>query len=121
MLWIHALQLQATRHEKLNLVDSPCNASSDYDLGHCVEKSVFKRIGCQLPWGRVEVDGLPLCHHNRKMLENHSMEYWNAIEYGRDQMIERTTNCLLPCSYMEYTVRFKLLRHLLDFFVCSGG
>ena len=37
MLWIHALQLQATRHEKLNLVDSPCNASSDYD-SLCGEK-----------------------------------------------------------------------------------
>ena len=80
-----------------------------------MERSVFKRIGCQLPWGRVKVDGLPLCD-NRTLLINHTLEYWRAIEYGRDQMIERT-NCLLPCSYMEYTVSLKLLRQISDLFV----
>ena len=103
------MHLQATRHEKLNLPDSPCNASSDYDLGHCVEKSVYRRIGCQLPWGwgRVQVDGLPLCD-NMTMLEKHTLEYWLSIEYGRDWLIKRT-NCVLPCSYMEYTVSFKFI------------
>ena len=78
-----------------------------------MEISVFKRIGCQIPWGRVKVDGLPLCD-NETMLENHTAEYWSATEYGRDLLINRT-NCLLPCSYMEYTVSLKLLRQILDF------
>ena len=37
--------------------------------------------GCQSPWSRVVVDGLPLCD-NSSLLENYSNEYFNPNSEG---------------------------------------
>ena len=58
--------------------------------------------GCQTPWSRVNVEGLPLCD-NRTMLYKYSVQYWEFGKLEREDLI-KLTNCLMPCSYMEYKV-----------------
>ena len=93
---------QVIRHEKLNRPYSPCEPSPDYNLGHCVEKSVMRKIGCQPQWRRVNISGLPICD-NGTMLDKFAHKYKNAVEYGKNA-IKKRTNCLVPCTFMEYKV-----------------
>ena len=86
----------------MNRPDNPCESSLAYNLGHCVEKSVMRKIGCQPPWRRVSVEGLPLCD-NSKMLHKYGHEYFYAVDYGRHNLLKKT-NCMLPCSFTEYKV-----------------
>ena len=60
--------------------------------------------GCQSPWSRVVVDGLPSCD-NSTLLENYSNEYVAAMGLGRNGLID-WTGCLMPCTFMEYKVKF---------------
>ena len=64
----------------------------------------MRMAGCQPPMGRVKVDGLPLCD-NMTMLKNHADNTWYTTEYGREWLIN-STKCLMPCSFMEYKVKF---------------
>ena len=88
----------------MNRPYSPCEPDTDYKFGHCVEKSVMRKIGCQPPWRRVNVEGLPLCD-NATMLAKYTMQYFKAVEYGKGVLMKRT-NCLMPCTFMEYKVRY---------------
>ena len=106
--------LQAIRHEKLNLPNSPCEASLEYDFGKCVERSVMVGAGYQTSWSRVVVDGLPLCD-NSTLLEYYSNAYFEAMGLGRNELIERT-GCLMPCTFMEYKVQV-YGSHLLNQFI----
>ena len=95
---------QVIKHEKLNRPDNPCEPDPDYNLGHCVEKSIMRKIGCQLPWRRVNIDGMPICD-NSTMLNNYDYSYWWAVDWGIDNLI-KLTKCLMPCSFMEYKVQY---------------
>ena len=95
---------QVIKHEKLNRPDKPCDPDHDYNLGHCVEKSIMRRIGCQLPWRRVNIEGLPICD-NSTMLYKYDYFYWKAVDYGKDNLM-KITQCLMPCSFMEYKVPY---------------
>ena len=96
----------------MNRPDNPCNPDPDYNLGHCVDKYVMRRIGCQPPWRRVNIEGLPICD-NGTMLYKYDYSYWWAVDSGRD-MLRKLTKCLMPCSFMEYKVSyFQLLSKVL--------
>ena len=70
--------------------------------------------GCQSPWSRVVVDGLPSCD-NSTLLENYSNEYVAAMGLGRNGLID-WTGCLMPCTFMEYKVQV-YGSHLLNQFI----
>ena len=94
--------LQAIRHQKLNRPDNPCENSPDYNLGHCVEKSVMRKTGCQPPWRKINVFGLPLCD-NFTLLAKYGSEFERVGRMVREDVVENT-KCLMPCSFMEYEV-----------------
>ena len=104
------VSLQAIRHEKLNLPAAPCNDSPDYNIGDCIERGLMTIAGCQPPWRRVSVEGLPLCDKN-ETLNKFSKERQDSWEMMRSELYVKT-KCLMPCSYMEFKVK------ILTF--CSG-
>ena len=72
----------------------------------------MRKIGCQLPWRRVNIEGLPICD-NATMLNHYDYSYSWAVDSGRD-MLMKLTKCLMPCSFMEYKVPyFQLLSKVL--------
>lgn len=91
------------RHERLNKPSNPCESSREYDFAECVEKSIITKVGCQPPWRRYTVEGVPLCD-NMSLLMNYGaanlerMYLMDTIELVED------TKCVLPCSFMEYKV-----------------
>ena len=93
---------QPVRHEKMNMPNSPCEKSINYNFGHCVERFMIKMAGCQPLWRRVTVEDLPLCN-NKTMLAKYSAQYWELGYLSREEL-SRRTKCLIPCSYMEYKV-----------------
>ena len=56
--------------------------------------------GCQTPWSRVNVEGLPLCD-NKTMFYRQTVQYWELGKLGREDLI-KLTNCLMPCSYRVF-------------------
>ena len=66
-------------------------------------------VGCQPPWRRFSVEGLPLCD-NSNLLTQFGNEYGRIITMVKNELIEET-KCLAPCTFMEYKV---------DITICSG-
>ena len=66
--------LKVIRHEKLNTVDNPCNPSPDYNFANCVERSVVAKVGCQPPWRRFTMQGVPQCD-NWSQLSSYGKQY----------------------------------------------
>ena len=97
--------LQAIRHEKIDLPHSPCEKFPDYNFGECVERSIMLKAGCQTAWSRVNPEGVPVCD-NSSLLEKYSNIYWEAVDMDRHKLLEYT-NCLMPCTFMEYEVSFR--------------
>ena len=95
------------KHEKLNLPESPCEPSSEYNFASCVERSIITRAGCQPPWRRFTVDNIPVCS-NWSMLAHFGKEYERIMFMFRDDLIE-TTKCSLPCTFLEY----KVIHHVI--------
>ena len=99
---------QAIRHEKLSQPHSPCDPTPDYSFGCCVERYLVQLVGYQPPWSRFGVEGVPLCD-TWTLLSRYSEENRRLTEeMDRAEIIE-ATQCLLPCSYMEYRVSTLLL------------
>ena len=98
--------IQAIRHEKIDLPNKKCRRSNDYNFGECVERSLMIKAGCQIAWSRVKVEGLPICD-NSSLLEKYSYTYWKAVDMERNMLLEYT-NCLMPCTFMEYEVSLRL-------------
>ena len=96
------VNLLPIRHEKLNLPAKPCDDSPDYNVGDCIEKSLMVKAGCQPPWRRVDVEGLPLCDNNQT-LHKYSLVRLETWEMTSSELIYKT-KCPMPCSYMEYKV-----------------
>ena len=96
--------LKAIRHEKLNQPQKPCNPSPDYDFTICLEKSIITRAGCQPPWSRFKMECEPLCD-NLTLLNKFAKESFEFYSPDKNELFEKT-NCLLPCSFMEYRVSF---------------
>ena len=60
-------------------------------------------LGCQPHWRRFTVDGLPVCSNATQIYhysEGYQNFYWN---WNRKMLIEKT-ECLMPCTFMEYKV-----------------
>ena len=98
------IYLKPIRHEKLNLPNSPCEPSPDYNFGECVDASLMSKAGCKVPWSRVNMNStsLPLCD-NEAMLETYNELCWETVALGKEELSE-FTKCLLPCTFMEYKV-----------------
>ena len=96
------VNLKPIRHEKLNQPEKPCKKSPDYNVGDCIEKSLMVEAGCQPPWRRVDVEGLPLCDNN-ETLYKYSKARLDIWEMTKDELIYKT-NCPMPCIFMEYKV-----------------
>ena len=61
----------------------------------------MKKVGCQSFWNKYDMKGIDIC-------KNEKMKLYTA-ERGRLGMMYReeliaVTNCLMPCTYMEYDV-----------------
>ena len=63
------------------------------------------KAGCQTPWSRVNVEGVPVCD-NSSLLEKYSNTYWKAVDMDRYKLLEYT-NCRMPCTFMEYEVSLR--------------
>ena len=97
-----SVYLQAIRHEKLNQPHAPCEPDPGYNFAECVEKVIMLNVGCQPPWRRFSVEGLPLCD-NSNLLTQFGNEYGRIITMVKNELIEET-KCLAPCTFMEYKV-----------------
>ena len=76
----------------------------------------MKRVGCQPPWRKFSVEGLPLCD-NWTLLEIYGNESSRInTDITRETLI-RKTKCLPPCSFMEYKFVNKTMNSILRFLV----
>ena len=94
---------QAIQHNKLSLAERPCQTSPEYNFTHCFHTHVIKNIGCQPHWTLVSVEGVPDCH-NHTTLQKYTDVLWNISYNMNTDEVFQATNCLRPCTYMEYTV-----------------
>ena len=88
----------------------------DYNFGHCVDRSVIRFFECQPPWRRVDIKDLPICD-NSMILQKYSHYYFWLTTMGKDELVENT-NCITPCSFMEYKVAmaiYSLLKNVALF------
>ena len=74
------------------------------------------KAGCQTPWSRVNVEGVPVCD-NSSLLEKYSNTYWKAVDMDRYKLLEYT-KCLMPCTFMEYKVTTSTQASLSLFLHC---
>ena len=81
--------------------------------------------GCQPPWRRFSVEGLPLCNNFTLLAKNFGATYTKYyIDITDREGIIAETGCLMPCSFMEYKVSgmnnslyFKFLSNCIYFFL----
>ena len=99
---IISFSIKVLRHEKLNQPSAPCEQSPDYDFADCIEKHVVDKVGCQIPWTRKTVEGMPMCD-NSTTLNNYDF-YFDQIFMMPKSMLVKTTKCLLPCVFTEFKV-----------------
>ena len=90
----------------MNRLQSPCVKDTNYNFALCVEKSIVKKAGCLPFWNEFIFNDhdkveMPFCE-NISMLNQYGVIYTQFIEMPRDELIG-TTQCLMPCSYLEYT------------------
>ena len=100
------LYLKAIRHEKLNLPNRPCEPDPDYSIADCIEESIIIKAGCQPHRGKVSVEGLPVCN-NVSMLSKYDEDFYEMVDLSRKELFD-VSNCILPCSFMEYKVSFRI-------------
>ena len=66
-------------------------------------RGVIKQVGCQPPWRRFSVEGLPICDNwallNKYTIENSKV----GSDMVKDELIAET-KCMFPCTFMEYKV-----------------
>ena len=62
----------------------------------------MRNVGCQPPWRRFTVDELPECD-SLALLNKFAYEYERIASMVRSEILE-DTNCLIPCTFMEYKV-----------------
>ena len=62
------------------------------------------KTGCQPPWRLFSVEGLPICQ-NITMLDKYTAILMNVTYNMDSEDIYQATNCLMPCTFMEYKVR----------------
>ena len=60
------------------------------------------KVGCQPPWRKINVSGLPLCDNINQLLK-YGNEFERVGRMVREDVVEYT-KCLMPCSFMEYEV-----------------
>ena len=101
--------MQVTKYKKLNQDGRPCNPTPEYNFGKCLHKSISMNAGCQPHWRLFSVDGMPTCD-NATMLRDLSLIWANmSLNMDRDD-IHQATKCLVPCTFLDYKVCFKVLR-----------
>ena len=100
------LYVKAIRHEKLNFPDKPCEPSPEYNFAHCIEESVVDTVGCQPPWTRFSSLGQPQCD-NWTLLQQYGERINHLHDMDRNDLFE-ATNCLMPCTFMEYKESHKI-------------
>ena len=98
-IWLY---FKVIRHEKLNQPHRPCEPSPTYVFVKCLEESIITKAGCQPPWWRFPVEGIPLCD-SQLLLDNFEKEYSPLDDTDSNQLF-KLTNCLMPCSFLEYKV-----------------
>ena len=62
----------------------------------------MRNAECQPPWRRLDIVGLPQCD-NMQLLNKFGKEYERISGMVRSKMIKET-QCLMPCTFMEYKV-----------------
>ena len=62
----------------------------------------MKNVGCQPPWRRFNVSGLPECD-NLILMTKYAHEYDRIASKVKSEIIKETM-CLMPCTFMEYKV-----------------
>ena len=87
---------------KINRAQSPCIENLDYNIGHCIERSIVTKAGCQPHWTKFQIEGTPFCN-TAKMLEKYGTMNLEYAWMPRNELIS-ATKCLMPCSFMEYKV-----------------
>ena len=96
------LSLQAVRHEKLNQPSNACEEDPDYNFSRCVKRSILRKAGCQPPWMKSNMKGLPLCE-NKTSFGQYDYEKFRVFFMNTQQLME-DTQCPRPCTFMEYRV-----------------
>ena len=54
-------------------------------------------------------------HDNATMLYKYTKQYWRVVEYGKGRLKHRS-NCLTPCTFMEYKVISHMLSKIVMYF-----
>ena len=99
---IISFSIKVLRHEKLNQPSAPCEQSPDYDFADCIEKHVVHEVGCQIPWSRGTVEGIPMCDNSAEFIRYD--KYISDVFFMPNSQLVRSTRCLLPCVFTEYKV-----------------
>ena len=95
--------LQAIRHLKLNMKESPCESSPDYHFASCIEKRIYSQFGCQPFWSKRRIEpAIPSCQKATDF--NEIMVKYDLVQELALEDLVADFECPMPCSYMKYEV-----------------
>ena len=81
----------------------------------------MKKAGCQPHWRRFSFEGLPVCDNYTLLNDRFANLYSKYYNLHLKKIMEKS-NCLIPCSFMEYKVKlssiFQVIKNLDNFFLC---
>ena len=90
-------------HKKRNSAHRPCEPDPNYNYGECLHQSIMKKAGCQPHWRLFSVQGLPTCS-TKSLANKYDGAYWKLAVTMDSDDVSQATNCLTPCTYLEYQV-----------------
>ena len=90
-------------HKKRNSAHRPCEPDPNYNYGECLHQSIMKKAGCQPHWRLFSVQGLPTCS-TKSLANKYDGAYWKLAVTMDSDDVSQATNCLTPCTYLEYKV-----------------
>ena len=86
----------------MNRKEKPCEESSNYNYGDCINEQVMLYIGCQPYWFYKSGIPLPKCS-NFSQYNSFLSEYQSMMKLDFDSLYKKF-QCLKPCTFMEYKV-----------------
>ena len=96
------IYLKVVHHITLNTEHSPCLESENYSFASCINRKVSQKVGCRSFW--TNYSEYPVCS-DFKQYSRYTAVYDRLVVLERNKL-RLKSGCLLPCSYMEYSVGY---------------
>ena len=92
-------------HNKLNTKKNPCEPASNYSYFSCIMKKIVIKTNCRPFWMTMLNSDLPPCSNYSMLKKYYKMS--DDLLLMDEKTLYETYQCLKPCSFMEYKVRYR--------------